>query len=103
MDKRLQVDYIDISDVQWGDKCSLDGDILTINKDELLGIIDTSIFETSDIIVAKPGEHARICGYADCTQPRVNCENPDASFPGIWGKLAPAGHGTRKEIGRAHV
>jgi len=93
MSKRLQIDYTNIRTVEFGPETKLDGDVLYVNQEDLLNRIDTSMFATTEIILAHPGDDARIVGACDFTQPRVKADAPETSFPGIWGKLAPAGDG----------
>ena len=38
MSKRLEIDYIRIKDVQFGEKTSLKDGVLTVNKQELIDI-----------------------------------------------------------------
>ena len=93
MSKRLEIDYIDITKVSFGEKTQLCGSELTINKQELISQFDTSSFDTVEIFIASPGDDVRILGLTDCTQPRVKADDPDATFPGYLGKLVPAGDG----------
>jgi len=90
---KLQIDYINIKSVEFGSSTALQGSVLTINKEDLISQIDTSYFESVDIIIARPGEDVRILGLADSTQPRVKADDPDATFPGYLGKMVPAGDG----------
>lgn len=93
MSKRLQMDYVYVKTVEFGETTRLEGSRLILNKEDLLGRIDTSNFESADILLASPGDDVRILGVEDCTQPRVKAENPNATFPGFLGELAPAGEG----------
>ena len=93
MSKRLEIDYIRIKDVQFGEKTSLKDGVLTVNKQELIDIAASELFGSLDIQLAKPGESCRILGIHDVMQPRCKADHPEESYPGIWGKLAPAGEG----------
>ncbi len=93
MSKRLQVDYVRVHDVLFGNKTSLEGGVLTIDKEEALKIISSDLFGTVDLKIAKPGENCRILSIHDVMQPRCKADHPEESYPGIWGKLAPAGEG----------
>lgn len=93
MAKKLQIDYIKINDVKFGDDTSLSDGILTINKEELMALIENDLFSEYDIKLARPGESCRILGIHDVMQPRCKAENPENSYPGIWGKMAPVGEG----------
>jgi len=93
MGKRLELDYIDISKVEFAEKTELRGSELYINKEELISQFDTSPFASVEIHIASPGDEVRIIGIHDSTQPRVKADAPETSFPGFLGKLAPAGDG----------
>ncbi|MDY4031805.1 MAG: glycine/sarcosine/betaine reductase component B subunit [Pyramidobacter sp.] len=93
MGKRLQIDYVHVRDVQFGEKTSLVNGVLTINKEEAMKIVSSDLFGTIDLKIAKPGESCRILSIHDVMQPRCKADHPEESYPGIWGKLAPAGEG----------
>lgn len=93
MGKRLELDYIDISKVEFAEKTELRGSELYINKEELISQFDTSPFASVEIHIASPSDEVRIIGIHDSTQPRVKADAPETSFPGFLGKLAPAGDG----------
>lgn len=93
MSKRLQIDYIHIKDVKFGDRTALNHGVLTIDKQELLDMAGSELFGKLDIKLARPGENCRILGIHDIMQPRCKADAPETSYPGIWGKLAPVGEG----------
>lgn len=93
MSKRLQIDYIHIKDVKFGDRTALDHGVLTIDKQELLDMAGSELFGKLDIKLSRPGENCRILGIHDIMQPRCKADAPETSYPGIWGKLAPVGEG----------
>lgn len=93
MSKKLEIDYVHVTDVQFGQKTSLVNGVLTVNKEELLQIAASDLFGSLDIKLARPGESCRILGIHDAMQPRCKADHPEESYPGIWGKLAPAGEG----------
>ena len=93
MSKRLQIDYIRVKKVQFGSKSSLENGVLTVNREELLEMVQRDQFGTVDIKLAVPGESCRILGIHDVMQPRCKADAPETSYPGIWGKLAPMGEG----------
>ena len=93
MTKRLQIDYIKVRDVKFGEKTSLDKGVLTVNKEDLLKEAASDLFGLLDIQLVRPGENCRILGLHDVMQPRCKADHPEESYPGIWGKIAPAGQG----------
>lgn len=93
MSKKLQIDYVRVKKVQFGDKTVLENGILTINKEELIDTVKSEMFGNLDIKIAVPGESCRILAIHDIMQPRCKADAPETSYPGIWGKLAPMGEG----------
>ena len=93
MSKKLQIDYVRVKKVQFGDKTVLQNGILTVNKEELIDTVKSEMFGTLDIKIAVPGESCRILAIHDILQPRCKADAPETSYPGIWGKLAPMGVG----------
>lgn len=93
MSKKLQIDYVYVKEVRFGDKTSLEDGVLVVNKEELLNIAANDCFESLDIELACPGEKCRILGVYDIMEPRCKADAPETSYPGLWGKLAPAGEG----------
>ncbi|GHV35173.1 beta-aspartyl-peptidase [Synergistales bacterium] len=93
MGKELTIDYVNIRQVVFGPRSELKGGVLTVNKDELIDLTKSPVFGSFDIKIASPGEDCRIIGIMDSMQPRCKPEAPDTSYPGILGKMAPAGEG----------
>lgn len=93
MSKRLQIDYVNVKDVKFGEKTSLENGCLTVNKEEIMEIVSSNLFGSCDVQLACPGEDCRILAIHDVMQPRCKADHPEESYPGIWGKLAPAGEG----------
>jgi sarcosine reductase len=93
MSKRLQIDYVHVKEVQFGEKTALNQGVLTINKEELIDLVKNEMFGSVDIKIASPGESCRILAIHDIMQPRCKADAPETSYPGIWGKLAPMGEG----------
>ena len=69
MSKRLEIDYIRIKDVQFGEKTSLKDGVLTVNKQELIDIAASELFGTLDIQLAKHCESCRILCIQEVMQP----------------------------------
>lgn len=58
MSKRLEIDYIRIKDVQFGEKTSLKDGVLTVNKQELIDIAASELFGSLDIQLESPAKAA---------------------------------------------
>lgn len=84
MSKRLQIDYMNVTDVHFGEKTSLEGSVLTLNKEELLAVAASNLFGSLDIKLACPGESCRILSIHDVMQPRCKVDHLEESYPSIW-------------------
>ena len=93
MAKPFEIDYIYVKSVRFGEKSSLENGVLTINRDELRALCASDLFSRLEIELAEPGESCRILAIHDVMQPRCKVEHPEETYPGILGKLAPAGEG----------
>lgn len=93
MGRRLQIDYINIAHVEFSEKTELQGDILLINKEDLLMDVDFTIFESINIKLVHPGDSVRLLGVETAIQPRAKVDAPENTYPGMIGKLVPAGEG----------
>ncbi|MBA1334588.1 MAG: hypothetical protein HPY66_2492 [Firmicutes bacterium] len=93
MGKRLQIDFVEIKSVAFAEKSYLENGALYIDKQELLDKMQSDMFSSLQIELVAPGEDVRLLGVHDITQPRVKADEPEASFPGIWGNVKPAGEG----------
>ena len=87
MGKRLQIDYVRVNKVRFGEVTGLENGILTVNKEELIDMANSEMFGTFDIKLAEPGESCRILAIHDIMQPRCKADAPETSY----------------RIGRAHV
>lgn len=95
---RLELGYIHIKDVQFGDATKVENGVLYINKEEMLKAIggDNRLAKV-DVDLAKPGEEVRITPVKDVIEPRVKVEGPGGVFPGVLSKVDTVGSG------RTHV
>ena len=66
MSKRLEIDYIRIKDVQFGEKTSLKDGVLTVNKQELIDIAASELFGSLDIQLAKLRRKLPHTRYSRC-------------------------------------
>ena len=69
MSKRLQIDYVRVNKVQFGQKTSLEEGVLTVCKEELIDLVKNELFGTLDIKLAVPGESCRIWESMILVQP----------------------------------
>ncbi len=84
---RLEIANYMVKDIVFGDQTAFKDGVLTINKEEALGVVkeDEHITE-ADIVIAKPGESIRIVPVKEAIEPRCKVDgNP--TFPGVTGKV----------------
>lgn len=101
---RLEVGYIDIKDVQFGDATEVRGSVLYVNKQDMLEkLSDDPRFESIDIDIAKPGEEVRITPVKDVVEPRIKVDGPGGVFPGLINKVDTVGSGRTHVLRGANV
>ena len=96
-DMSLNLEYIHIKDVVFGEKTSIEDGILTVNKDELIETVQTDKLINIDVDIAKPGESTRIIPVKDVIEPRIKVETEKA-FPGVLDGYSLCGEGTTKVL-----
>lgn len=91
---RLELGYLFIEDVQFGEETKLENKTLYVNKNELVNLIkEDEHFEKVDLELARPGESVRITPVKDVIEPRVKVEGPGGIFPGMISKVDTVGSG----------
>lgn len=101
---RLEVGYINIKDVQFGNATEVKNSVLYVNKQEMLDAIGGDPrLESINIDIAKPGEEVRITPVKDVIQPRVKVEGPGGVFPGFVSKVDNVGSGRTHVLRGANV
>lgn len=90
---------ITVKDAVWDRRTSLDGEVVRINRDELL---ERAWGKDSRILsigaeIARPGESVRIIPVKDAIQPEVKVEGRGGIFPGLISGVETVGQG------RTHV
>lgn len=94
----LQINYIDIKNVAFSPKTSIEEGILYISKDELMSKISDARFSSIEINLTFPGESCRIGRVGDIIQPTVKIDEEEATFPGSFGEMRQAGNGTTVKL-----
>lgn len=91
---KLQLDFVDIVDVQFGDKTCVRDGILFINKEEAEKHIlaDKKIGSVS-IEILHPGDQVRLINLQDIVQPRCKVTPEGGDFPGYLSPIHSAGSG----------
>ena len=93
----LTLEYVDIKDVQWGEKTAVKNGVLYINKAEAAAQLADKAFADIDIELARPGESVRIIPVKDVIEPRVKADSGEF-FPGFLGKFKGVGDGITKVL-----
>jgi len=94
---RLELGYIFVKDVKFGEKTELKDGIVYVNKAELLETIADERLAKLDLDIVHPGESVRICPVKDVLEPRVKVSGEGNVFPGFFDDAKSVGEG------RTHV
>ena len=83
---KLELKVIDIKKVQFAEKTGIKEGVLSVNMEEMRGILreDTRLGEI-DIELANPGEKRRIARVSDAVEPRAKVGDKATDFPGAVG------------------
>lgn len=96
---RLEIESIDIEDIQPGKTTGAENRVLTVNVDELKGIIlEDANLRDVEFAFVYPGEKTRIVNMYDVVQPRCKIDRVNADYPGYIGKMQTAGHGRTRAL-----
>ena len=91
---KLELGYIHISDVRFGDVSKVEEGILYVNAEEVKQLIlEDEAIASVELDIARPGESVRITPVKDVIEPRVKVEGKGGIFPGVISKVATVGSG----------
>lgn len=91
---KLELCKFKVDNVVFGAATKLEGGNLTVDKDELIGLINRDgLFQSVDVEIARPGESVRIVHVMDAVEPRIKVSGGASAFPGMLGKMEIAGTG----------
>lgn len=91
---RLDLGYIFIKDVQFGNQTKVENGTLYVNKEELISLIkEDEHIKDVHVELARPGESVRITPVKDVIEPRVKVEGKGGIFPGMVAKVDTVGSG----------
>ena len=95
---KLEVGYINISDIRFADESAVKDGVLHVNAKELEALIlEDEHLASVYFDVARPGESVRITPVKDVIEPRAKAEGSGDVFPGVISKVGTVGSG------RTHV
>ena len=91
---KLELGYIFIKDIQFGNVSKVENGVLTVNKEELIALVkEDALISHADFDIARPGESVRIAPVKDVIEPRVKVEGTGSMFPGTLNKVETVGNG----------
>ncbi len=91
---KLELCRFKVDSVRFGVATALNGGVLTVNKEELLRLLNRDgLFQSVDVEIAVPGESVRIVHIMDAVEPRIKISGGASGFPGMLGKMEIAGNG----------
>ncbi|NLA71284.1 MAG: beta-aspartyl-peptidase [Clostridiaceae bacterium] len=91
---KLELGYIDIKGIRFGDHNAVEDHVLVVNPEELLEpVLADPLIKTAHFEIANPGESIRITPVKDVIEPRVKVEGPGGIFPGVISKVHTVGSG----------
>lgn len=91
---KLQLGYIDVTDIQFADKSEIKDGVLYVNQQEIIDeVLQDEHLKAARFEITKPGESTRITPVKDVIQPRVKVEGPGGVFPGWMHKVDTVGSG----------
>jgi len=94
---RLDLGLIHIKDVCFGAKTSIAADILSIDRQELISLLEQEpLFERVEIELARPGDSCRIIRVLDVVEPRYRLDGPN--FPGALEPNGLVGDGQTRAL-----
>jgi len=94
---RLELGYIYVKNVAFGEKTELKDGTVYVNKNELLETIADERLAKLDVDIVHPGDSVRICPVKDVLEPRVKVSGEGCVFPGFFDDGKTVGEG------RTHV
>jgi glycine/sarcosine/betaine reductase component B subunit len=94
---RLDLDLIHIKDVRFGAKTVIEGDVLFIDRPELVSLLEKEpLFDRVEIDLAHPGESCRIIHVLDVLEPRYRMNG--SNFPGALDPNGLVGDGHTRAL-----
>lgn len=91
---KLELGYIHIHDIRFGDVSKVEEGVLYVNADEVKKLVlEDEAIASVELDIARPGESVRITPVKDVIEPRVKVEGPGGMFPGVVSKVDTVGSG----------
>ncbi|MGI6157206.1 MAG: glycine/sarcosine/betaine reductase component B subunit [Saccharofermentanales bacterium] len=91
---KLELGYIDIQGIKFGDRNAVEDHVLIVHPDTLLEpVLEDPLIQSARFDIATPGESIRITPVKDVIEPRVKVEGEGGIFPGMISKVETVGSG----------
>jgi glycine reductase len=99
---RLEIGSVHLDEVRFGTRTGLEGHTLTIDRAELVRLLEPDpAFASLQIELAHAGESCRIVGIHDVLEPRYRLQG--ANFPGAIEPMGLVGHGHTRALAKLLV
>ena len=93
------MDFVDIKDIQYGNKTSVIDNVLYINREEAEAfILEDSRLQSCSIDITHPDDGTRIICIQDIVEPRCKVEPEGTDFPGYVSKIQRVGYGVTRAL-----
>jgi sarcosine reductase len=96
---RLEIGTFPVARILFGRETRLDGDVLTVDKNELERLVleDPRISHV-EIEIVEPGQSARVIHVCDAIEPRIKVQGPGVCYPGWLGPVDTVGQGVTHRL-----
>ena len=94
----LEVGWFDVTDVRAGAETALAGGVLTVDVEELEGLLADGLFASVSVEIVRPGDSVRIINAIDAVEPRIKVDPAGGDFSGMLGPPRPAGAGVTNAL-----
>ncbi|MBR1439382.1 MAG: betaine reductase, partial [Synergistaceae bacterium] len=80
---RLEIGAFHVKDIVFGDKTAYNAGVLTVNKEELLGVVkEDEHITTADFKIVHPGDNTILCPVKEAVEMRCKVSGGHGIFPG---------------------
>ena len=94
---RLELGLVNIKDVRFGPRTTIDDHVLFIDRQELISLLaQEPLFDSVEIDLAHPGDSCRIIRVLDVVEPRYRLNGPN--FPGALDGVGLVGAGHTRAL-----
>lgn len=96
---KLELEYVDITGVRFGDKTFVEDGVLHINKQEAEAhLLEDDKLAAVSVEIALPDDGTRIVNILDVAQPRCKVTPEGGDFPGFISNIHTAGSGVTRAL-----